>query len=76
MGKYRNYGSSYSVEGLTPLTVFVKPGHSEFRFYNNHGSYILYELRKNHKQRVVIDSTQMTNIMTMLDRNGWKETRC
>lgn len=75
MGKYKSYGSSYSVEGLTPLHRFVKKDSPEFRFYSNHGTFILYEVRKEHKQRVVINSTQMTNIMSMLDKNGWQEVR-
>lgn len=74
----KKYGYPYNIDNLTPVHIFKKDNCPEFRFYYKSGSmgkYIMQELRQDHKQCVVVDGSNLTNIMCMLDNNGWKEVR-
>lgn len=74
--KNKSYGFPYDYSNLSPLHSFINDNGASIKFYRDATRLVMLQVTNGHQQRLFVDSTTMTNMMTRLDKNGWKEERC
>lgn len=74
--KNKPYGFPYDYSNLKPLHHFVNDNGSQIKFYRDATRLVMLQITNEQQQRLFLDSTTMNNMMTRLDKTGWKELRC
>ena len=74
--KNKSYGFPYDYSNLKPLHHFVNGSGSQIKFFRDATRLVMLQINKEQQQRLFVDSATMTNMMTRLDKTGWKELRC
>lgn len=72
--KNKHYGFAYDYSKKTPIHHFRNANvGSEMFFYKEMNGYVLLQKTNDHQQRLVLNDITFTNMLSMLDRNGWHE---
>lgn len=74
--KNKPYGYPYDYSNLKPIHSFVNSSGSKINFYRDATRLVMLQINGDQQQRLFVDSTTMTNMMSRLDKTGWKELRC
>lgn len=71
--KNKKYGFPYDYSKLKPIHSFVNEQGGQIKFYRETTKYVMLQITGELQQRLFLDSTTMNNMMSKLDKNGWKE---
>lgn len=71
--KNKKYGFPYDYSKLKPIHSFVNDAGSQIKFYLDATRYVMLQITNGQQQRLFVDSTTMNNMMSRLDKTGWKE---
>ena len=75
--KNKPYGFPYDYSNLKPIHAFINDDTgATIKFFRDATRLVMLQTTGEQQQRLFVDSTTMTNMMTRLDRTGWKEMRC
>mgnify|MGYP003336965863 FL=1 len=72
--KNKHYGFPYDYSSKKPLHRFRKDD-AEMLFYSENRGYIMLQKTPNQQQRVALNELSFSNMLGMLDKNGWTEVR-
>jgi len=73
--KKQDYGYSYDYSGLKPMHRFVnEQSEASITIFKELNGYVLLQKSKTgHQQRLKLDDSALTKMLSMFDKNGWIE---